>query len=226
MSEGSALAEYGLRSDQEEFVHAYVRTGSVATAAKECGRREPTVRKWMKQPKVSQAIQSEVRQRLESGAVAAVNTMREFMEHPDVDPKVRMNAAKDLLDRAGYKPDHLHTSADQRMQNASVNEMMGRIKELCGELGIANPTTIDVKPNNSEPPPPPKPDDADPMGEAPPAAIEPPAEQPAEAGPKPESADPAENENNAVSIINEIDPETDVEDDTDVYTLLGDMGDG
>lgn len=227
MSGDTALAEYGLRGDQETFVNEYVKTGSLPQAAKTCGRREDTVRKWLKQPKVHQAIQAEVKQRLNNGAVAALNTLRDLMENAD-DDKTRMTAARDLLDRAGYKPEHMHTSADRRSADANVQEMMSRIKELCGELGIANPTTIDVTPGHGESgssaqqaepaaPAPPTPDDGDPLDEAPARLNAPQDTKPA---PKPE---PAEADKPEEDIVDTIDVDDDVEDGTDVTKMFGDV---
>jgi transposase len=227
MAEGSSLAEYGLRGDQETFIATYVKTGSLPEAAKACGRREDTVKRWLKQPKVHQAVQAEVKQRLNNGAVAALNTLRDLMENAE-DDKTRMAAARDLLDRAGYKPEHMHTSADRRSADANVQEMMGRIKELCQDLGIANPTTIDVTPGHAESgsgaapaaaeaPAPPTPDDEDPLGEAPARLNAPQDTKPA---PKPE---PAEADQAEKDIIDEIDVDDNVEDDTDVTQMFGDI---
>lgn len=165
MADGTALSEFGLRADQETFVHAYVKLGSIEAAARECGRRPETGRKWAKDPKVDQAIQSEARQRLNNGAVAALNVLREIMDGSD-DDKLRLQAAKDFLDRGGYKPEMLHTTADRRMDQMSVRDMAERINELCRELGVEAPTIIDVTPTA---PAPPSPGSPDPLGESTPA---------------------------------------------------------
>ena len=163
MSQTSALSEYGLRADQELFVYSYVRDGSIENAARKTGRREETVRKWLKDPKVNQAIQNEAKQRLNNGAIAAINILRDVMENTE-DDKLRIQAAKDLLDRAGWKPEMLHTTADRRLENQSIKEMSERINELCSDLGVQAPKIVDVTPKAA--PAPPTPDSPDPLGEA------------------------------------------------------------
>lgn len=165
--EDRALQEYGLRPAQEVFLKKYMETGDIEEAAKWAERKTSTCRQWLKDPKFQQALQREQRQRLNDGAMAALQTMIEVAsEAPD--PKVRVQAAKDILDRAGYKPEHMHTSADKRMESASVQEMMSRIEELQRELGLGAKQVIDQKPSDpgeraAQLPEPPRPGDADPL---------------------------------------------------------------
>jgi len=172
MSDDRALAEYGLRPAQEEFLKRYLGTGDIEEAAAWAERKPSTCRQWLKEPKFQQALQRELTQRLNGGAMGALETLISLSRHAG-DDKVRLNAARDLLDRAGYKPEHLHTSADKRMENASVEDMMGRIQELQKELGInqGKGDVIDVEPQDvgsgngerSALPEPPRPGDADPL---------------------------------------------------------------
>lgn len=165
--EDRALQEYGLRPSQETFLKKYMETGDIEEAAKWAERKTSTCRQWLKDPKFQQALQREQRQRLNDGAMAALQTMIEVTTDAP-DPKVRVQAAKDILDRAGYKPEHMHTSADKRMENASVQEMMSRIEELQRELGLGAKQVIDQKPSDpgeraAQLPEPPRPGDADPL---------------------------------------------------------------
>lgn len=170
--EDRALQEYGLRPAQEEFLKHYLRTGDIEEAAKWAERKPSTCRNWLKDPKFQQALQREISQRLNGGAMGALQTLIDLSQSAD-DDKVRIQAARDLLDRAGYKPEHLHTSADKRMENASVEDMMGRIKELQHELGMngGQGSVIDVEPQAERGvesaagalPEPPKPGDPDPI---------------------------------------------------------------
>ena len=164
MSEDRELVEYGLRPAQEEFLKEYLQTGDVEKSAHAVHRRPSTCRKWLKDPKFQQALQRELSQKLNGGAISALDTMMALI-HNAGDDKVRLQAAKDVLDRAGYKPEHLHTSADKRMENANVEEMMGRIKELQRELGMEAKGPV-IEGEASTPdglPEPPKPDDPDPV---------------------------------------------------------------
>ena len=176
----SELASYNLRSDQETFLEVYLKSGDVEEAASACGRKIGTCKTWMRDTKIQQVITRELKQRLDNGAIGALTVLTELVKSSP-DPKIQLQAARDLLDRAGYKPEHLHTSADKRMEGANMQEMMDRIKELQGELGLSTPKTIegeatsvqDVEP--AAPPPPPTPDDdPDPPNHRPPQQQEPP----------------------------------------------------
>lgn len=173
MAEDRGLQEYGLRPAQEIFLEKYLELGDVEEAAQWAERKPATCRQWMREPKFQQALNRELNQKLSGGAMAALDRMLKLSRGELTrDPKVQLQAARDLLDRAGYKPEHLHTSADKRMEQASVEDMMGRIKELQRELGIGEKSeVIDVEHsevgsgNNQRTtlPEPPGPGDADPL---------------------------------------------------------------
>jgi hypothetical protein len=184
MSEKRALAQYGLRHDQELFVAEYVASGDIQEAARVSGRREATCREWLRNPKVEQAIQRELRQKLHGGAMGALDKMLDLIRKSS-DEKVALQASKDILDRAGYKPEFMHTTADKRMEGSSMKEMMGRIEELQRELGMDTSNMVDITPGSGndtpEPPPPPQPDEDDvpepPAPTEPQDAPQPPGEQ-------------------------------------------------
>ena len=157
----SELSSYNLRSDQEIFLEAYLQSGDVEEGARACGRKTGTCRQWMRDTKIQQVISRELKQRLDNGAIGALSVITELATSSS-DPKIQLQAARDLLDRAGYKPEHLHTSADKRMEGANMQEMVDRIKELQGELGLSTGPTIDGQAREVDPtapPPPPTPDD-------------------------------------------------------------------
>jgi phage terminase small subunit len=174
MSEQRALAQYGLKPAQENFVSVYTRTGDIEEAAKASSRSEATCREWLRNPKVQQAIQRELQTKLSGGAMSALDVLI-HLDNNSEDEKVKLQAAKDMLDRAGYKPEHLHTTADKRMEGASLNEMLSRIEELQRDLGMGSGKTIDVTPTKgeatAEPPAPPQPGDED--VPEPPSPVEP-----------------------------------------------------
>lgn len=147
MSEDRSLAEYGLRPDQEDFIRVYVKTGEIEEAARQSGRRVSTCRNWLKNPKFQQAVQRELKLKLANGAMSGLDVLINLMHNAE-DDKTKLSAARDIMDRAGWKPEHLHTSADKRMEGASMNEVMGRIQELQKELGISsgNATVIENGP--------------------------------------------------------------------------------
>lgn len=107
---------------QRAFVNEYIRqykeghTPSLAQCAVVAGysKRSAPQRasETMKVPEVRQAIHDfedgivkEIQRRFAIDAQIATKTVKEIMLNPDAAPRDRLNAAKDILDRGGYKPD-------------------------------------------------------------------------------------------------------------------------
>ena len=107
---------------QRAFVNEYIRqykegrTPNLANCAVVAGysRRSASQRagETMRVPEVRAAIQEfedgivkEIQRRFAIDAQTAVKTVVEIMRNPDAAPRDRLNAAKDILDRGGYKPD-------------------------------------------------------------------------------------------------------------------------
>ena len=161
----SQLAIYNLRSDQERFLENYLLTGDVDAAARDAGRKVATCRSWLRDTKIQNVVSRELKQRLDSGAIGALNVLSELATSA-ADPKLRLQAARDILDRAGYKPEHLHTTADRRMEGANMSELLDRIKELQSELGMGAQQVVQGEAREVQdaeivaPPTPPTPDDA------------------------------------------------------------------
>lgn len=142
MSDDRELVAYGLNRNQEEFVKAYIQHGDVEKAAQYAGRKLSTCKSWMRNPKIQDVIKRELHQQLASGSIQALQEMRRLVRDGE-EEKTRLQASKDLLDRAGWKPEHLHTTADKRMEGASMDDVMNRIKELQGELGLNATPVLD-----------------------------------------------------------------------------------
>lgn len=98
------------------FVTEYIKNGGNATqAAIAAGYSEKTaysqgsrllkdveVQQYLN--KTEQNLNRDLRQMFAEDAVEAYGVLKEIMNDPGAPPKDRLSAAKDLLDRAGYKP--------------------------------------------------------------------------------------------------------------------------
>lgn len=105
-----------LRPQMMIFVTEYLRNGNNATqAAIAAGYSEKTassqgsrllksveIQQYLN--KTEQNLNKDLRMMFADDAVKAYNVMLEIMNNPETPPKDRLVAARDLLDRAGYKP--------------------------------------------------------------------------------------------------------------------------
>lgn len=104
----SNLATRELTPKQQLFVESYIANGGkLKAAAVEAGYAEQTAsaeaNRLMKNPLVRKAIYQEVSQRFASSAPMAVGVIEELALSAK-SGMVRLLAAQDLLDRAGFKP--------------------------------------------------------------------------------------------------------------------------
>lgn len=110
------------------FVNEYIKSGGNATqAAIAAGYSEKTaysqgsrllksveVQQYLN--KTEQNLNRDLRQIFAEDAVEAYNVLRMIMLKDDAQDKDRISAAKDILDRGGYKPvDKLITDSEQKL---------------------------------------------------------------------------------------------------------------
>lgn len=97
------------------FVQEYIRCNNITQAAKAAGYSEQTAHsqgsRLLKHVKVQQYLNKteqnlnkDLREMFVSDAVEAYGVLKEIMNDKLAPPKDRLAAARDLLDRAGYKP--------------------------------------------------------------------------------------------------------------------------
>jgi phage terminase small subunit len=95
------------------FVTEYIKNGGNGTAAaiaagyseySQASRLLKSVEVQQYLNNTQQSINKDLRMMFAEDAVKAYEVMKEIMNDPAVQPKDRLVAARDLLDRAGYKP--------------------------------------------------------------------------------------------------------------------------
>lgn len=85
--------------------HAAIAAGySEKTASSQGSRLLKSVEVQQYLNKTEQSLNKDLRLMFAEDAVKAYNVLKEIMEKPDALDKDRLVAARDLLDRAGYKP--------------------------------------------------------------------------------------------------------------------------
>lgn len=134
-----------LTEKQRKFVEEYIKDYNATQAALRAGYSERTAStsgyRNTKNDEIQEAIkerQEEVRSQLQqqfsSDAVVARKIMFDIMHDDDAPDNVRLSAAKDFLDRAGYKPvEHQEVKSEHTIntQETSVEfrEILERVKK-------------------------------------------------------------------------------------------------
>jgi hypothetical protein len=135
---GSAIAhKSGLNDTQEAFVASYAQFGDLALAVAAAGVVPETGRRWLRQPEILFAIHVETVKRLQSSAPIAAQVLEEIFKDASVSARVRVDAAKAVLDRAGYAPPKAAAPAHGRqvtLTEMSIEELRALADTLAEEL--------------------------------------------------------------------------------------------
>lgn len=127
-----------LTEKQIAFSKEYIIDYNATQAAKRSGYSEKTAyaqgSKLLKKAEIKEAIaenlkeqEESLRQRFSTDAVEARKIMLNIMKDDDAPPAVRLNAAKDFLDRAGFKPvDKQETNINGTLDIGKQAEIVNR----------------------------------------------------------------------------------------------------
>jgi len=135
MGEAITAVEREPNEMQAAFVFHYTNTpgciGNGAAAARAAGYSDHSARDiaagLLRKPHVREALVRYARERLAHLAPMAIETLREFAANPDkYPPRVSADAAKALLDRAGFSV----VSADRKSQEDDAREKPDSAKTL------------------------------------------------------------------------------------------------
>lgn len=119
---------------RQEFLRHYVECGDHVRAAELAGyeyeSRQLLVNEACRlKRQMSAEIEEAMRERFGGTAIKAANVMEELMLN-SLSDGVKLNAAKDLLDRGGYKP---IDRTQEVKEEASHEELVAKLKMLVGE---------------------------------------------------------------------------------------------
>lgn len=150
----------GLTPLQARFVTEYVGNGGKhTTAARRAGYSEPRSagRALIRTPHVLAAIQAEQAARLNGElATLALGALNSILRDPLGDPRVKVGAAKVVLDRAGFHPAQRAkqpAEGDAKpLEEMSIAELDALIAKLSGELRAieATPAGAPAKPETPD----------------------------------------------------------------------------
>jgi hypothetical protein len=138
----SELATRQLTERQSLFVAFFVESGDAHQAALKAGYSPSVARtagtEILRVPHVAQSVARAVAQRLAMSAPMALAVIEELSSNADISPKVRLDASKALLDRAGFVPPRAAANnvgkIDTPLHEMSVDELKTLAARLENEL--------------------------------------------------------------------------------------------
>lgn len=138
-----------MSADEESFAIKFAETGCPDKSLKASGYAGPDkprqILRYLSSARIALAIQIAVRKRLVQNAPMALGVVESIATNPEISPKVRLDAAKTLLDRAGHiapkaidgakdttnTPLHeMSTDELRRMASDLESEIAGRAKDV------------------------------------------------------------------------------------------------
>lgn len=135
------LARNELNERQRAFVSYYVETGDATKSARLAGYSENTIahlgRAILGSPAVVACLHAEVSRALVSDAAMARHVIATLAADTTISPKVRLDAAKTLLDRAGHvapKARDAQNATDLPLNEMTVDELKTLAATLEAEI--------------------------------------------------------------------------------------------
>jgi hypothetical protein len=145
----------GLTAQERRFVSHTVRYGDPKAAVRLCeykGDPADIAPDLMRSPKIAAAIQAEVSLRIRTeGAMIAHNVLMDVAKDKDAPKGVRVDAAKALLDRAGFiapRAEAPKAAEGRALSDYSIEELRGLVSQLertRGDNARAVPTAHDAQ---------------------------------------------------------------------------------
>jgi len=119
---------------QEKFVSLYVSTGNATQSAELAGYSTPKQKGWDLKKRFAPEIEERTRNRID-GKVGTVIDMTYRLAMEAESEAVRLNACRDLLDRAGYKPadKQIIDSVTTTVHELSTEELEAELEKLMGK---------------------------------------------------------------------------------------------
>ena len=121
-----------MQADTEKFIDSFVETGDYLVSMREAGFKDKNPYKLKLQGRAlvienKDAIDKKFQQRLREGGPRALTVIEQLM-HSESDT-VKLNAAKEILDRGGYK------AYNENDPTRTVEELNAQLIALVGEDG-------------------------------------------------------------------------------------------
>lgn len=125
-----ALKASKMRTDkQERFIESYCLTGNAAKAAEMAGYSQKGSKQmgYMLKNQFSSEIDTRMRKMIQDSVPGALAQVNDLVSNA-VSEGVRLNACRDILDRAGFKP--VEKQEISHVETSSVEELEQELKAL------------------------------------------------------------------------------------------------
>lgn len=114
--------------DSNSFIQTYVETGNIMASLQEGGYKPNRTTGYALKKKHHEEIERRMQERLRQTGPKALAVVENLMDHA-MSETVRLGAAKDILDRAGYK------AYDENSMGRNIEEMNEQLIALVGKDG-------------------------------------------------------------------------------------------
>lgn len=129
---------------RRRFVELYARSGNATQSARDAGYSDKSITSAASRltRELALEIQQEIAHQIGATAPIALGAIVKLVSSTDTDDRVRLSAAKDILDRAGYNATNRVEVAT--MDNKSDDELRQELRELMGNVIDVTPEPMDA----------------------------------------------------------------------------------
>ena len=117
---------------EEAWMELFLQTGKTTLSARIAGYKNPRQQGYNLKIRLAEEVSKRIQQNFSNIAPKAFITLKNLL-HPRNPAPVRLSAAKDILDRAGFKP----TERDELPPNKSIKELESELVAIAGSMGRA-----------------------------------------------------------------------------------------
>jgi phage terminase small subunit len=118
-----------MTEQQEKFLDLYINTGNATKAAKYAGYGSPKQRGWELKKRYQKEIEARQKAMIMDSVPSVIANIIALANGADSEA-VRLNACKDLMDRAGFKPVEKTETEITTTEQKSTEELTAELAEL------------------------------------------------------------------------------------------------
>ena len=122
-----------ITKQQEKFLDYYLLSGNATKAAEHAGYGAPKQRGYDQKRKLKLHIEEGQKAMLKESVPIAINAILALAANAESEA-VRLNACKDLLDRAGYKPTEKTETEVTHVEKKTTEQLMAELESLTDTL--------------------------------------------------------------------------------------------
>ena len=125
------MAKHRINEQQQKFIDHFVMTGNASESAEVAEYAHPTQRGYDLRKRFADEIMEATRENLSSAVPDLIKMAMKIALEED-NPKIKLSAIHDLLDRAGYKPVERTKTEVSHTEIQSTAELEAELEELLG----------------------------------------------------------------------------------------------